>query len=126
MKTTHMTDQQHRAFIDAAEAIAEVIKHHTQHPSMGLTGIPSGHLYARLMGHMSFDTYRSFILYLIHTQTIEQDGFHMLRYIRPDQPFPETDDAIAAAKRITARMKARETEIDSDDIPPHEYMEMIH
>lgn len=104
MKTAHQNQQQIRAYLDAAEAIAEIIKAYTDHPQMGIRGIPSGHLYARLMGSMSFDTYRSFIDTLINLGIVKQSNF-LLTYIRPDQPFPETDEHITQAQRILANIR---------------------
>ena len=48
-----MTEAQKQAAVKVVEAISEAIEE--------LGEVPSGHLYARLMGHMSIDTYNSII-----------------------------------------------------------------
>lgn len=41
----------------------------------GTHGIPSGHLYAALMGHMNIDTYNTIIDALINTGKIKQSNY---------------------------------------------------
>lgn len=41
----------------------------------GTRGIPSGHLYAALMGHMNIDTYNVIIEALINTGKIKQSNY---------------------------------------------------
>lgn len=45
----------------------------------GRDGVPSGHLYAVLMGKMSLDIYEVLIGALKSTKLITEDGFHVLR-----------------------------------------------
>ncbi len=43
--------------------------------------IPSGHLYAQLMGHMDLERYTSIINILKNVELVKEDGFHMLTWI---------------------------------------------
>ena len=58
-----------------AHAIAESIRE--------LGEIPSGHLYARLMGMMDLSQYEQIIGLLIDARLVERDRFHLLRWIGP-------------------------------------------
>lgn len=44
----------------------------------GTQGLPSGHLYAALMGHMTLDTYQTMIDVLVQTGRVTLSG-HVLR-----------------------------------------------
>jgi hypothetical protein len=105
MKTT---EQQQALFIDAAEDIAEIIRIHTVNSP--LKGIPSGHLYARLMSSMSFDLYTAFIRYLTHHKIVRQHPSFLLEYIRTSAPFAETTNIITEAQKIAERIAARKTQ----------------
>ena len=72
------TESQIEAALMAAQvahAIAEVIRE--------LGEIPSGHLYARLMGMMDLSQYEQIIGLLIDARLVERDRFHLLRWIGP-------------------------------------------
>ncbi len=55
-----------------ATALAEAIR--------DLGSVPSGHLYAHVMGHMSLETYEALIDTLIAADLIEQDCSHLLTW----------------------------------------------
>lgn len=61
----------HTVIAQAAFALFEVIEAH------GLSGIPSGHLYARVMGHMSLEIYECLIDLLTAAGKISNKG-HLL------------------------------------------------
>jgi hypothetical protein len=63
------------AVVRVAHAIAESIRE--------LGEIPSGHLYARLMGIMDLGQYEQVIGLLIDTRLVERDRSHLLRWIGP-------------------------------------------
>lgn len=71
---TKPTEQQISAIRRTACAILEAIT------AAGDYGIPSGHLYANLMGIMSIDTYNYFINYLVRAGKITDKG-HLLKAI---------------------------------------------
>lgn len=50
-----------------------------------LKQVPSGHLYARLMGHMSLDSYQKVIDILKVTGMVKEDRFHMLTWVEPEK-----------------------------------------
>ena len=43
--------------------------------------VPSGHLYAMLMGKMSIATYEAIINTLINAKLVKRDGHHMLTWV---------------------------------------------
>ncbi len=61
--------------LQAIAAVGEAIK--------SLGSIPSGHLYAQLMGHMDLERYTSIINILKNAELVKEDGFHMLTWIGP-------------------------------------------
>jgi hypothetical protein len=61
------------AHLQIALAIADAIKE--------LREVPSGHLYARLMGNMDIDRYNMYIGMLKNAGFVREDGFHMLYWI---------------------------------------------
>jgi hypothetical protein len=63
------------AAVRVAHAIAESIRE--------LGEIPSGHLYARLMGIMDLRQYEQFIDVLIDARLVEREPSHLLRWIGP-------------------------------------------
>lgn len=63
------------AAVRVAHAIAESIRE--------LGEIPSGHLYARLMGIMDLCQYEQVIDLLIDARLVEREPFHLLRWIGP-------------------------------------------
>ncbi len=64
-----------QAAVGAALAIAECIR--------TLGPIPSGHLYARLMGYMSLETYEALIGILIEAGKIRRHRNHLLEWVGP-------------------------------------------
>jgi hypothetical protein len=66
-----MTNQE-KAAMQAVLAVGEAIK--------DLGSVPSGHLYAQLMGHMSLDNYNSIIGLLKRVGAVKEEG-HLLTYI---------------------------------------------
>ena len=84
------TREQVHAAIEAVKAIAETIRK--------LGEVPSGHLYARLMGAgMSLETYHQIIATLKRAGLIEELPSHLLRWTGPeaDTPAPRKEDAHA-------------------------------
>jgi hypothetical protein len=63
------------ALVRVAHAVAETIRE--------LGAVPSGHLYARLMGVMELHQYEQVIDLLIDARLIERDRRHLLRWIGP-------------------------------------------
>ena len=63
------TQMQVHAFIEMAEAIAEAIE------ASGPRGVPSGHLYAAVMGAMDLTTYEAIIAALTKSGRVTQSGF---------------------------------------------------
>lgn len=49
-----------------------------------LGSVPSGHLYARLMGHMSLDTYNKLIGILKQSNLVEESN-HLLTWVGPKE-----------------------------------------
>lgn len=64
------------AGIRMAAAVGEVIR--------DLGSIPSGHLYAQLMGRMSLDTYNSLIGILKKANLVEEKN-HLLTWVGPKE-----------------------------------------
>jgi hypothetical protein len=58
-------------------AVAEAIE--------GLGRVPSGHLYAQLMGHMSLETYEKIIGVLIGAKMVRKETSHELVWIGPSR-----------------------------------------
>lgn len=48
-----------------------------------LGSVPSGHLYARLMGHLTLSQYQSIIDLLKRAELVKEDGMHLLTWIGP-------------------------------------------
>lgn len=63
------------ALVQVAHAVAETIRE--------LGAVPSGHLYARLMGVMELHQYEQVIDLLIDARLIERDRSHLLHWIGP-------------------------------------------
>lgn len=51
-----------------------------------LRTVPSGHLYARLMGHLSIDDYQSVIATLVRAGLVHEHPSHLLEWIGPSGP----------------------------------------
>jgi hypothetical protein len=47
--------------------------------------VPSGHLYARLMGHLDIDAYQSVIATLVRSGLVRQHANHLLEWIGPQR-----------------------------------------
>lgn len=69
------TPEQIKAVVEAVKLIAETIKE--------LKEVPSGHLYAHLMQHISLDTYNQIIGILIESGRVHQDQYHLLSWVGP-------------------------------------------
>lgn len=70
------------ALVRVSHAVAETIRE--------LGQVPSGHLYARLMGVIELHQYEQVIDLLIDARLIERDRSHLLRWIGPAaNPKPE-------------------------------------
>ncbi len=67
-----------QAATGAVLAVAECIR--------DLGAVPSGHLYARLMGHMSADAYQGVIAALVRAGLVRQHPNHLLEWIGPSGP----------------------------------------
>lgn len=63
------------AVVRIAHAVAETIRE--------LGQVPSGHLYARLMGVMELHQYEQVIDLLIDARLVERDHSHLLRWVGP-------------------------------------------
>ena len=63
------------AAVRVAHAGAETIRE--------LGQVPSGHLYARLMGVMELHQYEQVVELLIEARLVERDRSHLLRWIGP-------------------------------------------
>lgn len=68
--------EQVTAAIRAAAAVGDAIRE--------LGSVPSGHLYARLMGHMSLDTYNKLIGLLKQADLVKEEN-HLLTWIGPEK-----------------------------------------
>lgn len=66
-----MTNQE-KAALQVVLAVGEAIK--------DLGSVPSGHLYARLMGHMSLETYNKVIALLVKTGAVKEES-HLLTWV---------------------------------------------
>ena len=72
------------AVVRVAHAVAETIRE--------LGQVPSGHLYARLMGVMELHQYEQVIDLLVDARLVERDRSHLLRWIGPAaNPNPNTE-----------------------------------
>jgi hypothetical protein len=67
-----MTNQE-KAALQTVVAVGEAIK--------DLGSVPSGHLYARLMGHMSLETYNKVIGLLVKVGAVKEEN-HLLTWVR--------------------------------------------
>jgi hypothetical protein len=66
-------EQKMKAAVEIMKAVAGAIK--------DLGTIPSGHLYAQLMGKMSFDSYEKMLGALQRMGIISVDGNHLVTYV---------------------------------------------
>lgn len=66
-----MTNQE-KAAVEIVLAVGSAIKE--------LGSVPNGHLYARLMGQMSLETYNKIIALLVKTGAVKNDN-HLLTWI---------------------------------------------
>ena len=66
-----------RGAMEIVAAVGEAIR--------DLKEVPSGHLYARLMGSMSLEEYQFVIDILIRAELVERDPSHLLRWIGPKE-----------------------------------------
>lgn len=72
------TVAQVEAYIEICRTIAEAVK------EAGEFGIPSGHVYAMLIGTMSLQTYEGIIDKLKGAGLIREDNSHLLYYVGID------------------------------------------
>lgn len=72
-----ITKEQVQAYFKVLTAVAEAVRE--------LEQIPSGHLYAVLMGKISFEDYQSIIRVLEKAELIRIDGFHLVHWIGPKE-----------------------------------------
>jgi hypothetical protein len=70
-----MTPQE-KAALEIVLVVGDAIKE--------LGSVPSGHLYAQLMGRMSLDSYNKIIGMLKNAKVIKEEG-HLLTYIGPKE-----------------------------------------
>ncbi len=73
---------QAQAATGAVLAVAECIR--------DLGSVPSGHLYARLIGHMSVESFQSFIATLVRAGLVREHANHLLEWIGPSGPSAKT------------------------------------
>lgn len=71
---THRRDQLESAF-QALKAFAEIIRHAGE--------VPSGELYARLMGKVTLDDYTRLVETLKRTGLVTETPGHLLRWVEP-------------------------------------------
>lgn len=50
-----------------------------------LKQVPSGHLYAHVMGHIGWTEYNAIITALIKSKLVRRDAHHMLVWIGPEK-----------------------------------------
>ena len=73
---SNVTAEQVTAGIRMAAAVGEAIR--------DLGSVPSGHLYARLMGRMSLETYNKLITILKQANLVEENN-HLLTWVGPKE-----------------------------------------
>jgi len=66
------------AAIEVTRAVADCIRE--------LRTVPSGHLYARLMGHLDIDQYQGVIASLVRAGLVREHPSHLLEWIGPSGP----------------------------------------
>jgi hypothetical protein len=69
------TKQEVASTVAIVKAIAETIKE--------LGSVPSGHLYAQLMGRMSLDQYNQIIAMLVRADLVHLGGDHLITWTGP-------------------------------------------
>lgn len=69
------SDKQLDAAMNAVVALTEAIRQ--------LKQVPSGHLYAQVMGVMSIDQYEALITIILRTGLVERDQSSLLRWVGP-------------------------------------------
>jgi len=70
-----MTKEQVRALIDFADALLEAVT------AMGDRGMPAGHLYAAVMGHMSLEQSQAIMRVLVKAGKVTHSG-HVYRAVQ--------------------------------------------
>ena len=70
------TKEEIQSAFKTVQAIAEAIRE--------VKEIPSGHLYAQVMGKLSLDQYNQILSILKGAGLIQVDGFHLIKWIAPD------------------------------------------
>jgi hypothetical protein len=88
---TTPTKQQVLAIFESVRAIADLVKL--------LSPVPSGELYARVMGHMSLESYDKVIGTLKRAELVSESG-HLLTWVGP------TDGCTCRADRVGSSIHA--------------------
>lgn len=76
------TKEQTLAALNIITSVADCIREITISNENGLGGVPSGHLYTRLMEHMNLETYNRIIGMLKQAKVVEERS-HLLVWIGP-------------------------------------------
>lgn len=92
---------QAQAATGAVLAVAECIR--------DLGSVPSGHLYARLTGHMSAESYQSIIAALVRAGLVRQHPNHLLEWIGPSGPSAKTQQPKGNQTMSTVSIPANAT-----------------
>lgn len=74
-----VTKDQVRAAVNTVVVLTETIRE--------LKEVPSGVLYAQVMGHMSFENYQAAIALIKRTKLVSEEN-HVLRWVGPDFTSP--------------------------------------
>jgi effector-binding domain-containing protein len=73
--TTKPTTEQIKATLETLRAVADAIRE--------LKTVPSGVLYARVMGHFNFETYKAVIGTLVRAGLVKEHDSHLLEWVGP-------------------------------------------
>jgi hypothetical protein len=82
------------AMLQAVAAVGDAIR--------SLGSVPSGHLYARLMGHLTLDQYTS-IIEVLKKSGLVAERSHVLTWVGPpaEHPTGVSEHTVATEKEIT-------------------------
>jgi len=85
-----ITDQKRLAAVAGLiAAVAETIRE--------LDSVPSGYLYAQLMGHMSFESYEAVIGWLVRSGVVRRETSHLLVWTGPVAATDSQSNCVPAA-----------------------------
>ena len=105
--------QQARAAVAVAGAVGDAIRE--------LGSVPSGHLYARLMGHLSLEAYESILSTLVQTGLVRREANHLLVWSgptgSPGEPQPNQQHT-ASSMNIIIPNNATTASIQAAHQPP--------